>query len=376
MASRAHLRPWRELYRALIEPVEAFLPKAPGSRLTIVPHGPLFRLSFAALQDPQGRYLLERYDLHYVPAAGVLQFTSTAHPEPTATGAASAAAPTGAAGTTAATAATPTGATLKTNARTIGRALLVSDPGSPASPLRTSSTQAPQSQTTTSTPQPTTATTAAKSEGATTTARASEIAPASLPPLTYARREVEAIAKLLPGPSDTLLGADATESAVRQQLASHRLIHFATLGVVHNDPTLDSYLAIRRAGSAADVDGHLTASEIDALTLDADLVVLSACGTALGPISGDGVQGFTRAFLAAGAGSVVATEWSVADRTSYPVMTGFYRYWLSGRSKSRALRQAQLAMLRQLRAGHVSIDGVTLHESPWLWAGFVLVGNP
>jgi CHAT domain-containing protein len=112
-------------------------------------------------------------------------------------------------------------------------------------------------------------------------------------------------------------------------------------------------------------------------------VVLSACSTALGPISGDGVQGFTRAFLSAGADSVIATTWSVADRTSYQVMEGFYRAWAAtparagvARSKSRALRHAQLAMLRQLKGGGVTLDGVVLHESPWLWAGFVLVGNP
>ena len=83
------------------------------------------------------------------------------------------------------------------------------------------------------------------------------------------------------------------------------------------------------------------------------------------------------AFLSAGAGSVIATTWSVADRTSYQVMEGFYREWIAGgRNKARALRESQLAMLRQLRKGGITLDGVVLHESPWLWAGFVLVGNP
>lgn len=319
LGSRAHLRPWRELYQLLIKPVSAHLPTAPGARLTIVPHGPLFRLSFAALPDEAGRYLLERYDLHYVPAAAVLQFTS-AIPR-----------------------------------RDALPSLLVGDP-------------------------------------------------ASLPELGWARREVNAIAKLLPGDIDTLVGAAATEAAVSQRLTGRRVIHFATHGVVHNDPALASYLVMQSqaeraagggtagddggssakaaaasgagdAGDAAD-DGRLTADEIDGLSLDADLVVLSACGTALGPISGDGVQGFTRAFLSAGAGSVIATTWSVADRTSYQVMEGFYREWIGGRDKARALRESQLAMLRQLRKGGVTLDGVTLHESPWLWAGFVLVGNP
>jgi CHAT domain-containing protein/tetratricopeptide (TPR) repeat protein len=308
LGSRAHLRPWRELYRLLIKPVAAHLPTSPGARLTIVPHGPLFRLSFAALPDEAGAYLIERYDLHYVPAAAVLQFTS----------------------------AIP--------ARGARPSLLVGDPTS--APSTTSSTNG------------------------------SGTRDATLPELGWARREVTSIEKLLAGDSDTLVGAAATEAAVRQRLTGRRVIHFATHGVVHNDPTLASYLVMQGQGGADDSDGRLTVDEIDRFSLDADLVVLSACGTALGPISGDGVQGFTRAFLSAGVGSVIATTWSVADRTSYHVMEGFYREWIAGRDKTRALRESQLAMLRQLRKGGITLDGVVLHESPWLWAGFVLVGNP
>ena len=66
-------RPWRALYRLLVEPIRRYLPAASGSRLTIVPHGPLFGLPFAALRDASGRYLVESYELHYVPAIGALQ---------------------------------------------------------------------------------------------------------------------------------------------------------------------------------------------------------------------------------------------------------------------------------------------------------------
>jgi CHAT domain-containing protein/tetratricopeptide (TPR) repeat protein len=331
LGSRAHLRPWRELYQLLIKPVSAHLPTAPGARLTIVPHGPLFRLSFAALPDETGKYLLERYDLHYVPAAAVLQFTS----------------------------AIPTRPALPS--------LLVGDPASSVNAATTS------------------AISTNGAPAATSSTNGGGTRDATLPELGWARREVTSIAKLLAGDSDTLVGVDATEAAVRRRLTGRRVIHFATHGVVHNDPTMASYLVMqgRSAGSGASDstgdgagDGRLTADEIDRFSLDADLVVLSACGTALGPISGDGVQGFTRAFLSAGAGSVIATTWSVADRTTYQVMEGFYRKWLAGRDKARALRESQLAMLRQLRKGGITIDGVVLHESPWLWAGFVLVGNP
>jgi CHAT domain-containing protein/tetratricopeptide (TPR) repeat protein len=80
-ADRTQKDRWRELYRLLIEPVEAYLPSQPGARITIIPHGPLFSLPFAGLRDAQNRYLLERYTLQYAPAISVFQFTaaSAAH---------------------------------------------------------------------------------------------------------------------------------------------------------------------------------------------------------------------------------------------------------------------------------------------------------
>jgi CHAT domain-containing protein len=71
---------WRQLHDVLIRPVRARLPARRGSRLTVIPHGPLFRLSFAALLDAKGRYLVEDYELHYVPAGAVLDFTRTKPP--------------------------------------------------------------------------------------------------------------------------------------------------------------------------------------------------------------------------------------------------------------------------------------------------------
>jgi CHAT domain-containing protein/tetratricopeptide (TPR) repeat protein len=80
-ADRTQKDRWRDLYRLLIEPVEAYLPTQAGARITIIPHGPLFSLPFAGLRDAQNRYLLERYTLQYAPAISVFQFTaaSAAH---------------------------------------------------------------------------------------------------------------------------------------------------------------------------------------------------------------------------------------------------------------------------------------------------------
>ncbi len=297
MTDRAQHAPWRELERLLIAPVRTLLPAAPGSRLTIVPHGPLFALSFAGLRDAAGRTLLEAHDLHYVPAIAALAEAAPAS-RPAAQG-----------------------------------ALLVGDPG----PLQTEPGAEP------------------------------------LPALPWARREVAAVRAAL-GPGTMLLTAgDASEAAVRAGLAGRRVLHFATHGVVSNATTTPSFLALH---PSSDGDGRLQADEIYDLRLDADLVVLSACRTALGPVEGDGVIGFARAFLSAGARSVVATQWDVSDRVSYEVMREFYARRARGASNSRALRGAQLAVLRALRAGTIHADGAALPETPRLWAGFVLTGEP
>jgi CHAT domain-containing protein len=295
MTDRAQRAPWRELEALLIAPVAAWLPAAPGSRLTIVPHGPLFALSFAGLRDRTGRYLLERHDLHYVPALAAL--TAPAPPRAAARG-----------------------------------ALIVGDPG--------------------------------RIEG--------EAGTEALPALPWARREVDAVRTALATSTTVLAGDEASESQVRATLAGRRVLHFATHGVVSNEPNRPSYLALRGAGGD---DGRLTADEIYGSTIDADLVVLSACRTALGPVEGDGVIGFTRAFLSAGARSVVAAQWDVSDQVSYDIMRGFYARRARGASASRALRGAQLAVLRALRAGTIRASGAALPETPRLWAGFVLTGE-
>ena len=133
-------------------------------------------------------------------------------------------------------------------------------------------------------------------------------------------------------------------------------------------------------GPASDRDGRLTASEVAGLSLRAHLVVLGACRSARGPLSSDGIAGLTRAFMAAGAPSVVATLWDVSDRATAKVMTRFYASYLTGTSKDRALRAAQLALLQDLRDGKVTQrvgeTTLTYAEHPHLWAGAILIGAP
>ena len=127
-------------------------------------------------------------------------------------------------------------------------------------------------------------------------------------------------------------------------------------------------------------DGLLSAEEIYRLNLDADLVVLSACRSAGGRVTGDGIATFARAFIYAGTPSLVASLWDVADEPTNRLLPDFYRSWLAGASKARALRAAQLRLLRALRANTVRVQTpagiVSIPEHPVFWAGFALIGEP
>jgi hypothetical protein len=107
--------------------------------------------------------------------------------------------------------------------------------------------------------------------------------------------------------------------------------------------------------------------EAQSLALDGtDLVTLSACDTEAGALQrGEGIQSFSRAFLAAGARATVTTLWRVEDRTTADFMQIFYRYLAKGDPKAEALRAAKLEFLRQ--------GGP--HALPLYWAAFVLNGD-
>jgi CHAT domain-containing protein len=113
-------------------------------------------------------------------------------------------------------------------------------------------------------------------------------------------------------------------------------------------------------------DGFLSLADIYNLDLTADLVVLSGCETALGrEIRGEGLIGLVRGFLYAGSRRVVSSLWRVEDRATAELMARFYRAMLrGGESPAAALRDAQLALLRQRR-----------WRQPYSWAGFVVQGD-
>ena len=154
------------------------------------------------------------------------------------------------------------------------------------------------------------------------------------------------------------------------------MLHFSTHGVERDDAPLASFVALSPGAGGEDDDGRLTTADVYGLELNADLVFLSACRTARGGVSADGVMGLTRAFFHAGASSIVASLSDVVDEPAQRLVADFYRARLAGVDKVNALRKAQLAMLRRCAPGGSPRE--PLQAAPWrcprapaLWAPFV-----
>jgi tetratricopeptide (TPR) repeat protein len=197
--------------------------------------------------------------------------------------------------------------------------------------------------------------------------------------LPGARAEAAAISGLVaPARLSKLVGADASEPRVRAAAARQSVIHIATHAVARDGDPFESFLALAPDASAG-ADGRLTAREIYELTLESDLVVLSACQSG-GSVTADGIAAFARAFIHAGAPSMIVSLWDVPDGPTGDLIAGFYRSWLAGRGKAAALRAAQLDMLRRLRDGRVilktAVGPVAVPEHPAFWAGLILIGEP
>ena len=203
--------------------------------------------------------------------------------------------------------------------------------------------------------------------------------------LPYAEQEAKAIGKLLG--TKPLIGQQATEKNILNQISQAKIIHFAThaiLDVQVNRPKVLSRLNRRKADGypsylieseykkgvnvialtpSAKDDGLLDEAEIYNLkNLNAELVVLSACNTGIGDITTDGVIGLARPFIANGVPSVVVSLWSVYDDTTSTLMIEFYKHLGKTSDKAQALRQAMLTMIKN-------------KNNPVDWSGFLLVGE-
>ncbi|HEX9941061.1 MAG TPA: CHAT domain-containing protein [Thermoanaerobaculia bacterium] len=187
----------------------------------------------------------------------------------------------------------------------------------------------------------------------------------ALKPLPSTRKEVEGIAALYPQ-AQVYLGQEATEEKAKSLGPESRLVHFACHGLLDERFPLNSALALTlpEKPTEGQDNGLLQAWEIfESVRLDADLVTLSACDTALGrEMGGEGLVGLTRAFQYAGARSVLASLWSISDVSTARFMQSFYGYLCSGKSKDEALRAAQ-------------IDQIRKQSHPFHWASFQLSGD-
>jgi CHAT domain-containing protein len=180
-----------------------------------------------------------------------------------------------------------------------------------------------------------------------------------LSPLPGAEAEAIAIAPLLK--TQAITGAQGTKAAIVQKMPQASIIHLATHGLLDDVNGLGSAIALAPSGRD---DGLLTAAEIFDMKLQANLVVLSACNTGEGRITGDGVIGLSRALISAGVPSVIVSLWAVPDAPTAFLMKEFYQNFQQNPNKAQALRQAMLTTMKNQN-----------HSNPRNWAAFTLIGE-
>jgi len=197
----------------------------------------------------------------------------------------------------------------------------------------------------------------------------SESEPIKFERLPFTLQEAQAIAAVIPNTEiKQAIGFDASLNAILMaQLHEYRIIHFATHGVFNNShPELSGIVLSLIDRSGRPQNGFLRLNEIYKLDLQADLVVLSACQTALGKAAkGEGLIGLTRGFMYAGAGRVLASLWRINDRSTAELMRYFYE----------GMFQQHLTPAAALRSAQIKMWQTNAWRSPHHWAAFVLQGE-
>ncbi|MBN3875718.1 MULTISPECIES: tetratricopeptide repeat protein [unclassified Nostoc] len=285
----------QQLYKLLIDPIAGLLPSDPNSHVIFIPQGQLFLVPFPALQDANGKYLIEKHTILTAPAIQVLNLTHQQR--------------------------------LKPHPADLQEALVVGNPTMPK--VTTKLGDSPQ----------------------------------QLSNLPGSEGEANEIAKLFK--TKAFIGNQAIKAKILPKLSQAKIVHLATHGLLDDFKGLGvpGAIALAPSGNGELNDGLLTANEILDLKLNADLVVLSACDTALGQITGDGVIGLSRSLITAGTPSVIVSLWSVPDAPTAELMTEFYRNWRERKlDKAQALRQAMLKTMEN-------------HPNPKDWAAFTLIGE-
>jgi CHAT domain-containing protein/Tfp pilus assembly protein PilF len=289
----------KRLHELLIKPIADLLPQNPSDRVILIPQNSLFLVPFSALQDADGKYLIEKHTILTAPSIQVLDLTHQQRER------------------------------VRGGGQGEGGILIVGNPTMPSVPPKPGEK------------------------------------PQQLPSLPGAEKEAKAIATLLN--TKAIIGSQGTKAFVVKKMPSARIIHLATHGLLDDYRGLGSAIALAPDASftpkPGEINGLLTAEEILDMKLQAELVVLSACDTGRGKITGDGVIGLSRSLISAGVPSVMVSLWSVPDSPTAELMSQFYTNLKERRmDKAQALRQAMLTTMKT-------------HPSPRDWAAFTLIGE-
>ena len=180
--------------------------------------------------------------------------------------------------------------------------------------------------------------------------------------LEHAYKEAEEIARMVG--VNPLLGEEATKARFLEKLRTAALVHIAAHGNSGTGEIAFAPPPKKRKPELDEEDVFLTMAEVQKAKVRAKLVVLSCCHSAEGTIRAEGVIGMARAFLGAGARSVLGTLWAIDDNATLEFMRNFYQHLKLGEKASEAVYQATAALRRSEE-----------FQSPYYWAPFVLIGD-
>ena len=180
--------------------------------------------------------------------------------------------------------------------------------------------------------------------------------------LPYAREETEMIGRLIN--VKPLIGKEATKEEVLEQLSAVALVHIATHGDSQRGELLLAPSSRRNSQTLEEKDCILTMADVLNVKVRVKLVVLSCCHSGTGKISSEGVVGIARAFLAAGARSVLVSLWAIEDEATMRFMNSFYQHLVQGRSSSEALNKAMIYMRESDEFNNIRD-----------WSAFQLIGD-